>query len=115
MQLRQLIQSQFSPSSYHFRVCSLFTIAIHCSAGPKYPFSPRHLYNLQRKTDTLNGRELTHRLPVQASSAPEIAASTGKRVSRKQRRDQLNEYQWRVADDDDNLQEDLLSPKYSSF
>jgi hypothetical protein len=27
----------------------------------------------------------------------------------------LNEYRWKIEDDDDNLKEDVLAPKYTSY
>ena len=65
-----------------------------------------------RKTDTLTGRELTRpaSLPTKKQALPTSRHSTGP-VDR----ESLKEYRWRVEDDEDNLKEDVLAPKYSSF
>jgi hypothetical protein len=83
--------------------------------GPKYPFNPRDLFNLQRRTDTLTGREFTKRMDIRRHG--EIGAENKKiaRASRKMTNEQLKEYRWKVADDDDNVHEDLLAPRYSSY
>lgn len=82
--------------------------------GPKYPFNPRDLVRLQRKTDTLTGRELSRRMTVPRVGA-DIRPANDARVSNRKLRKQLKEYGWKVEDDDDNLREDLLAPKYASF
>ena len=82
--------------------------------GPKYPFDPRDLVRLQRKTDTLTGREFSKRLTVPRDGS-ETQTLNAARVSNRKLRKQLKEYGWKVEDDDDNLREDLLAPKYTSF
>ena len=81
--------------------------------GPKYPFSPRDLYNLQRKTDTLTGREYTKRIEV--PSALNAASTNSVIKNRRREREQMKEYAWKLEDDDDNLRDDVLAPRYSSF
>ena len=61
----------------------------------------------------MTGRELTRKIPVisNENSHPINAA----RVMRRREKEQRGEYRWRIEDDDDNLKDDLLAPKYSSF
>jgi hypothetical protein len=77
--------------------------------GPRYPFEPKELNFLQRKTDTLSGRELGHQMVVESRAKVE--------KNEKLRKDweSLEEYKWKVEDDDDNLKEDVLAPRYTSF
>lgn len=81
--------------------------------GPRFPFEPKDLAYLQKKTDTLTGRELSRPITVEGKSHT-ASAGIG-RGARRRDRESLREYGWRIEADDDNLNEDILAPKHSSF
>jgi hypothetical protein len=64
---------------------------------------------LQKKTGTLTGRELSKSIEVQPMR------NTRRKEKKPAGNAELTEYQWRIRDDDDDLKEDVLAPKYSSF
>ncbi len=96
-------------------MCSPCLVVISFFKGPKYPFKPHDLFNLQRRTDTLTGREFMRRIEVPKTGNNDENQGKSRRLTYRIRRQQLREYQWKVADDDDDMQEDLLAPKYASF
>lgn len=77
--------------------------------GPRYPFEPKELTFLQRKTDTLTGRELGRETVVESK------IKVNKNGQRQKDRESLEEYKWKIHDDDDSLNEDVLAPRYTSF
>jgi len=68
---------------------------------------------LQRKTDTLTGRELSR--PVEVESGLKQKGTNRIRERQVSDIESLNEYRWKIEDDDDNLKEDVLAPKYTSY
>jgi len=44
-----------------------------------------------------------------------LRESTPSRKMRLRERESIKEYKWKLEDDDDNLNDDLLAPKYTSF
>ena len=80
--------------------------------GPRFPFEPKELNYLQRKTDTLTGRELVKPLNIESKLKNDQHSRQEIRVKDIE---SLQEYRWRIQDDDDNLTEDVLAPRYTSF
>lgn len=68
---------------------------------------------MQRKTDTLTGRELSR--PVEVESGLKQKGTNRIRERQVSDIESLNEYRWKIEDDDDNLKEDVLAPKYTSY
>ena len=68
---------------------------------------------MQKKVDTLTGRELTRKIELKNRSAePGRLSSAGKA---KREAASRAEYRWNVQDDEDKLEIDLLAPKISSY
>jgi hypothetical protein len=68
---------------------------------------------LQRKTDTLTGRELSR--PVEVESGLKQKGKDRNMELQVGEIESLTEYRWKIEDDDDNLKEDVLAPKYTSY
>ena len=82
--------------------------------GPRFPFEPKELNYLQRKTDTLTGRELSKPIQMEQTTV-NLDDANRRRQLRLRDSQSLDEYRWKVQDDDDNLNEDVLAPRYTSF
>ncbi len=68
---------------------------------------------MQRKTDTLTGRELSR--PVEVESGLKQKGKDRNMELQVGEIESLTEYRWKIEDDDDNLKEDVLAPKYTSY
>ena len=80
--------------------------------GPRFPFEPKELNYLQRRTDTLTGRELVKPLNIESKLKND---QNRRQELRMKDVESLQEYRWKIQDDDDNLTEDVLAPRYTSF
>ena len=75
--------------------------------GPRFPFSPQEFDHLSRKFGSISGEEMTRPVVVDRNTR-----GLARRAARAQ---DLKSYVWRLDDDEDNFQEDLLNPKSVSL